>query len=101
MAAKSRSEIIDDIEDCIARNGGNFGGWYVGFTGSPKLKIFKLHKVKEKGDAWVSRLARDEHEAHEVAEYFRTIRRTKAPGGQPAEGEHYVYAYKLKPHTSP
>ena len=101
MAAKSRTEIINDIDDCISRNGANYGEWYVGFTGSPKLKLFNQHKLKDKGDAWISRLAKDEYEAHEVAEYFRTSHRTKGPGGQPADNDLYVYAYKMKPHTKP
>ena len=101
MAAKSRTEIIDDIEDCIGRNGGEFGQWYVGFTASPKIKLFSGHKLKQSGDAWISRLAKDEFEAHEVAEFFRTTRRTKGPGGQPGDNDLYVYAYKMKPHTKP
>jgi hypothetical protein len=36
-----------------------------------------------------------------VAEYFRTSHRTKGPGGQPADNDLYVYAYKMKPHTKP
>ncbi|ARJ67575.1 hypothetical protein WV31_18880 [Magnetospirillum sp. ME-1] len=101
MAAKSRTQIIDDIEDCIGRNGGNFGEWYVGFTANPKVKLFSGHKLKEKGDAWISRLAKDEVEAHEVAEFFRTTRKTKGPGGQPGDNDLYVYAYKMKSHTKP
>ena len=101
MAAKTRTQIIDDIEDCIGRNGGNFSEWYVGFTGNPKVKLFGQHKLKDKGDAWISRLAKDEYEAHEVAEFFRTSHRTKGPGGQPADNDIYVYAYKMKPHTKP
>lgn len=101
MAAKSRTEIIGDIEDCIGRNGGRFGEWYVGYTAGPKQKLFGGHKIKEKGDAWISRLARDETEAHEVADYFRTTRHTKGPGGQPSDNDLYVYAYKMKSHTRP
>jgi hypothetical protein len=101
MAAKSRSEIIGDIEDCIGRNGGSYGDWYVGFTGSPKTRLFGQHKLKEKGDAWISRRAKDEHEAHEVAEYFRSTRSTKGPAGKAGDADVFVYAYKLKPHTKP
>jgi hypothetical protein len=99
--AKSRTQIIDEIEDYITRNGGNFSEWYVGFTGAPKAKLHKTHKVKEKGDAWIGREAKDEYEASEIAEYFRTSRRTKGAGGTPKETDLYVYAYKIKSHTSP
>ncbi|MBI2235484.1 MAG: hypothetical protein HYU60_00755 [Magnetospirillum sp.] len=101
MAAKSRSEIIGDIEDYIARNGASYGEWYVGFTGNPKTRLFGKHKLREKGDAWVCRLSKDEYEAHEVVDYFRNTRRTKAAPGQPADADLYVYAYRMKPHTSP
>jgi len=101
MPTKSRSEIIDDIEDFIERNGGAFAEWYVGVAASPKLKLFKLHKLKDKGDVCISRRARDEYEAHEVAEYFRTIRKTKGPAGQPDETCLCVYSYKMKSHTRP
>ncbi|CAA7614528.1 conserved hypothetical protein [Candidatus Terasakiella magnetica] len=101
MAAKSRSEIIDDIEDCIGRNGGAFGEWYVGITGAPKAKLFSQHKLKEKGDAWISRLAKDELEAQEVAEYFRSTRKTKGGASSAAATDLYVYAYKIKSHTKP
>jgi hypothetical protein len=101
MAAKSRSEIIGDIEDFIARNGGEFGGWYVGVAAAPRAKLQRQHRVKDKGDACIARRARDEYEAHEVAEYFRTTRGTRGPGGQPGEEDVCVYGYKIKSHTKP
>lgn len=99
--AKSRSEIIGDIEDYVERNGGDFTGWFVGATGAPKQVLFTRHKVKEKGDAWIARSAKDEYEAHEVAEYFRANRRTKGAPADPKPTDLYVYAYKQKSHTKP
>lgn len=101
MAAKTRSEIIGDIESYIGRNGALWREWYVGVTGAPKQKLFVQHKLRQGGDAWISRLAKDEHEAHEVAAYFRTTRQTKGVAGEPRDSDLYVYAYKIKSHTKP
>jgi hypothetical protein len=98
---RSRSEIIGDVEDYVARNGDNFAEWFVGVTGSPKAVLFNRHKVKQKGDAWIARVAKDEYEARDIAEYFVTTRRTKGVVGDPRDTDLYVYAYKRKPHTSP
>ncbi|HTH17249.1 MAG TPA: hypothetical protein VL974_11400 [Magnetospirillum sp.] len=98
MAAKSRSEIIGDIEDFISRNGSSFGEFYVGCTGQPKTVLFTQHKVKQSGDAWMSRLAKDEYEAHEVVEYFVTTRKTKGRRKDPQGSDLYVYAFKVKSH---
>lgn len=99
MAAKSRSDIIGDLEDFIGRNGGAFADFFVGVTGAPKQMLFSQHKLKEKGDAWISRLAKDEMDAHDVVEYFRSTRGTKGRKKDVAETDLYVYAFKIKPHT--
>jgi hypothetical protein len=99
MAAKSRSEIIGDIEDFIARNGARFAEFYVGCTGQPKAAIFNQHKVKQSGDAWISRLAKDEYEAHEVVEYFLSTRKTRGRARERQDSDLYVYAFKIKSHT--
>lgn len=98
MAAKSRSEIIGDIEEFIGRNGAKFGEFYVGCTGQPKAMIFTKHGVKQSGDAWISRLAKDEYEAHEVVEYFVSSRKTKGRRSDPQASDLYVYAFKIKGH---
>lgn len=99
--AKSRSEIIGEIEDYVSRNGGRFGDWVVGVTGAPKAALFSRHKVQQKGDAWIARMAKDEYEAQEIAEYFLSSRRTRGSRGDGRETDLYVYAYKKKPHTVP
>ena len=99
--AKSRSDIIGEIEDYVARSGANFAEWFVGVTGTPKATLFTRHKVRQKGDAWIARAAKDEYEAHEIAEYFISTRRTKGSLGERRETDLYVYAYKRKSHTAP
>lgn len=99
MAAKSRSDIIGDIEDFIGKNGAQFGEWFVGCTGSPKTTLFTHHRLKQSGDAWISRLAKDDLDAHDVVEYFRSTRRTRARPGERRDSDLYVYAFKIKSHT--
>lgn len=99
MAAKSRSEIIGDIEDFIGKNGAKFAEFYVGCTGQPKATLFTKHAVKQSGDAWISRLAKDEYEAHEVVEYFVTTRKTRGRRADRQPSDLYVYAFKIKSHT--
>ena len=101
MAAKSRSEIIADIEAHVAKNGGDFTAWFTGVTANPKKALFQDHRLKTEGDAWICRRAMASDQASEVAEYFATVRGTK--GGNRASGmdEEYVYAYKMKSHTRP
>lgn len=96
--AKSKSEIMDDIQSFIGRNGGNNKEWYVGTAPDPKDQLFKTHGFK-KGDYGLIRQAPSELQAAEVAEFFV---------GQGAKGDpnvkrdaDSVYAYKLAPHTKP
>jgi len=99
MAAKSRSDIIGDIEDFVGRNGGKFAEFYVGCTSNPKTALFTQHKLKQSGDAWMSRLARDDLDSHDVVEYFRSTRQTKARPKPRQDADLYVYAFKIKSHT--
>jgi len=99
MQGKSRSAIIGDIEDYIARNGAKFNEWFVGVTGSPKAMLFTQHKVKQAGDAWISRLAKDDLDAHDVVEYFVGTRKTKGRAKERKDSDLYVYAFKVKSHT--
>ncbi len=98
---KTRSDIIGDIEDYIARNGARFGEWFVGTTALPKVALFQKHAVRQKGDAWIARLAKDEYEAKDIAEYFLTSRQTQGRGSRGGDTEVYIYAYKMKSHTKP
>jgi len=101
MAAKPRSAIIHDLEYYISSNGGVFPGWVVGVTDDPKRQLFTLHKLRAKGDAWISRRAIDDLQASEVEEYFRTVRKTAAVAGGSTMDHVYVYAYLRKAHTKP
>ncbi|WP_142847441.1 hypothetical protein [Telmatospirillum sp. J64-1] len=101
MAAKSRSAIIAEIEHHIDKHGGIYTDWFVGYTATPKKRLFTDHGVRQNGDAWIARRALDDLQAREVEEYFRSVRRC---GGVATSGNPdavYVYAYLRKRHTKP
>lgn len=99
MAAKARSQIIGEIEDYIDRNGGDYREWFVGATGAPKAMLFTQHKVRQTGDAWIARLAKDDLDARDVVGYFVGTRKTKGRTKEGRDTDLYVYAYKVKSHT--
>lgn len=99
MTAKSRSQIIGEIEDYIDKNGGSFGQWFVGCTGAPKAMLFSQHGVKQSGDAWIARQAKDDLDAFDVVEYFVGTKRTKGRAKERRDTDLYVYAFKVKSHT--
>ena len=101
MAEKSKTAIIGDIEEHIGANGGYPGEWYVGVTDAPKATLFSKHKLKPSGEAWISRKAMSEFQALEIAEYFRTIQKTRGTEQDAATGKVFVYAFRMKPHTNP
>lgn len=51
--AKSKQEIIDEIESHITDCGGGIRGWYVGIATNPKDRLFDDHSVDEEKDAWI------------------------------------------------
>jgi hypothetical protein len=96
--AKSKSEILNDIQDFMARHGANYKDWYVGTAADPKSQLFGVHKFKN-GDKGLFRQAGSEIQAAEVAEFFTGLG-AKGHSGV-ARGAEYVYAYKRAPHTKP
>lgn len=101
MAAKARAEIIQDIEQHIAKNGGGWADWFVGVSDKPKEALFSRHGLRQTGDAWIARRAIDDLQAAEVEEFFRTVRKTVGRPGRTTLDHVFVYAYRRKPHTKP
>ncbi|MDR3437762.1 hypothetical protein [Telmatospirillum sp.] len=101
MGGKTRGQIIQEIETHIASAGGNFSEWFLSVTDKPKHTLFRVHKLRTSGDAWIARKAIDDLQAWDVEEYFRTVRKTRGARGESTLDHIYVYAYKMKPHTTP
>jgi hypothetical protein len=100
MSGRKRSEIIADVENHVAKFGGDFTEWYVGVTANPKERLFTQHRLRSSGDAWITRRAIDDLQAAEVQEYFKSVRKTQG-GSKGGLVDIFVYAYKRKSHTRP
>ncbi len=96
--AKSKSEILDDVQAFVAKHGGKYKEWYVGTAEDPKSVLFSTHKFKN-GDKGLYREAMSEIQAAEVAEFF-IGQGAKGHGGVKS-GADCVYAYKMAQHTKP
>ncbi|MTJ82700.1 MAG: hypothetical protein F8N37_17055 [Telmatospirillum sp.] len=101
MSGKTREQIIHEIETHIANIGGNFQEWFLSVSDKPKNALFNVHGLRSSGDAWIARKAKDDLQAWDVEEYFRTVRKTRGARGETSLDHIYVYAYRMKPHTKP
>jgi hypothetical protein len=101
MSGKSREQIIHEIATHIATVGGGYNEWFLSVTDKPKHALFTTHKVRTSGDAWIARKAKDDLQAWDVEEYFRTVCKTKGQRGASSLHHVFVYAYRMKAHTRP
>jgi hypothetical protein len=101
MSGKTREQIIHEISTHIAKVGGGYSDWFLSVTDKPKHVLFKIHKLRTTGDAWIARMAKDDLQAWEVEEYFRTVCKTRGQKTASSLDHVYVYAYRMKPHTKP
>lgn len=97
--SKSKSEILNDIQDFMGRHGGNYKEWYVGTSADPKTQLFNVHKFKNGQDKGLFRQAMSEIQAGEVVEFFTSMG-AKGNDGV-SRGAEFVYAYKRAGHTKP
>ena len=97
--SKASSQIIGEMQAHIEANGAEFSQWYVGVTDAPKKTLFSVHKLKDTGDAFITRRARDDLQALSVVEYFQTVMKTRGSRAKTSLDHVVVYAYKIKPHT--
>lgn len=99
--AKSKQEIINDINAYMQKGGGEYRSWYVGVSKDARDRLFNGHQVKENGDWWIYSQASSSQVAREVEDYY--VNRLRTDGG-PGGGDNtadYVYAYKKAAHTNP
>lgn len=101
MSGKPRAQIIAEIEAHMAGVGVAYNEWFVSVTDKPKRTLFNVHKLRQTGDAWIARRAKDDLQAWEVEEYFRTVCKTRGQKTASSLDHVYVYAYRMKPHTKP
>ena len=90
--AKSKTEIINDIQSLMARKGGKSSDWYVGQAADPKGELAK-HGFR-KGDVGAIRTAATEMQAHDVVEYFVGSIRTQGEVENVVPKTFHVYVYQ-------
>lgn len=96
--AKTKAQILDDIQSFIGRYGGSYKDWYIGTSHDPKGQLFFTHGFR-KSDLGLYRQAVSELQAAEVAEFF-TGMGAKGDDGVKKNAD-FVYAFRMAAHTKP
>jgi len=97
----SGKQIVGRITGHIKKRGGTFPGWIVGITNKPRLHLFRKHRVREEGDAWIYLHAQSSKVARGVQRFLvKRLRLVEAPGSAIPEAD-FVYAYKKSSNTKP
>ena len=96
--AKSKEEIIEDIEGHMAKRGGDIDDWYVGIAADPSERLFDEHLVDKKKGAWIYRTASSDSVARTIEKYFLDMGARGGTGGGDEEST-AVYAYKITSST--
>ena len=96
--AKSKKEIIEEIESHITDRGGGFRGWYVGIAAKPKERLFDGHSVDKEKDSWIYRTASSDSVARDIEKHFLD-KGAKGGAGGGDEDSKSVYAYRISPRT--
>jgi len=99
--AKSKQEIISEIEAYMQNGGGSLRAWYVGISNDARTRLFNGHRVRENGDWWIYSKASSSQVAREVEDYFVNTLGTDGGIGGGDQTSDVVYAYKKAAHTNP
>ena len=95
------TQIIQEFNNYIRNNGGDYSRWYFGIASDPSDRLFSDHNVnKDKEDAWVFRDCGSETAARKVEKYFLDRGCDGGAGGGDSSTR-YAYAYKKNTHTRP
>ena len=96
--AKSKTDIIDDIESYIAEYGGGISRWYVGVAADPEERLFEDHSVDKESDPWIYSPASSSNVAREIEKHFLDNGAKGGTGGGDDDTK-FVYAYRIRSHT--
>lgn len=99
--AKSKTQIIQEIEHLIARHGGKPGEWYVGMAQDGRAELTNRHRFKRGRDVGAIRTAQTEVQAQEVVDYLTRSRGCKGDAHTFNAGELHVYIYRMSAGTKP
>lgn len=95
---KNKEEIIQDIEDHMAKRGGDIDDWYVGVAAKPRERLFDDHSVDEDKGVWIHRRASSDRVARDIEKHFLDKGAEGGTGGG-NEDSTAVYAYKITRRT--
>lgn len=98
--AKTKQEIIADLDSYMRQGGGGYRSWYVGVASDSRTRLFNDHQVKENGGSWIYCGAASSDSARAAEEYFLSLGCDGGPGGGDAQTKS-VYAYKKEWYTKP
>ena len=98
--AKSKQEILTEIDAHIDDCGGSYSDWYVGITEDAKRRVFEEHGVVKGKDPYIWRTAVSSAAARDVEEHFLDLG-CDGGGGGGNEDADIVYAYKKSSRTDP
>ncbi len=92
-------EALNEINNYILENGGEYSKWYVGITSDPEDRLFNSHRVNKDSPTWVYCSCVSSTAARNVESYFLEKQRTLGGQGGGDDTAIYVYAYKTNPYT--
>lgn len=95
----TREEVINEIEQYILKNGGDYPDWYIGITSDPNDRLFNGHRVEKDRIPWIYRLCSSSDVARIIEDYFLGERGTMGGPGGGDDDATYVYAYKISDGT--
>ena len=96
--AKSKKEIIGEMESHITDCGGGIGRWYVGIAAKPEDRLFDDHSVDKEKDAWIYRTASSDSIARDIEKHFLDKGAKGGAGGGDKDSKS-VYAYRISSRT--
>ena len=92
--AKSKNEIISDIDNYMHRYGGSYSSYYCGITDDAERRLFVEHKVDREKGVWIYRTASSDDVARAVEKYFLDAGCQGGAGGGDEDSK-IVYCYKI------
>lgn len=91
---RTKQQIIEDIRTYIERRGGEPGEWHVGVGTNERARLFKDHRVKERGDWWIVRRAESPQVAREAWNDLAGTLKTATSGTSSGNAADFVYAFR-------
>lgn len=93
-------EVIARFTSYFQGRSSDLSRWYIGVSRDPRDSLFRVHGVREYGDAWVFEDMETEKHARFIRDYFLHF---GADGNAKIRvaGSKGVYAYLKKKHTRP